>query len=421
MLDLKAILKDPSSIKECLKNRGYDINIVDTLIKAAKKRLDIIFKLEGLQNQKNDFSKKIGILKRENKDVSNILTQLDTIKKDVHKLNEEKIEIQKEVDEYLLEIPNIPLSNVPIGMSEADNKTIKENISRLGKPKNKIPHYEIAKKLGLLDIERAVKISGSRFVSYIGNGAKLVRALQTFMLDEHIKRGYKEFIPPLLVNAHTMKGTGQLPKFVDDLFLIKNQDLILIPTSEVPLVGSYSNEILDLTKPIALTAYTQCFRAEAGSGGRDNKGLIRLHQFNKVELVKITTKEQKMEEFRKTIDDAKNILDKLEISYIEVELCTADLGFSSEYTLDLELWIPSENRYRETSSISIFGDFQSRRSLIRYRDSKTKKTHYASTINGSGLAIDRVVAAILENYQNDDGTITVPNVLKKYMEMDLIK
>lgn len=421
MLDLKVILKQPHLVKVSLKNRGYDSNNIDKLIELAHKRSMLISKLENLQSLKNKLSKQIGIDKQKKQNVNNTLKKLESLKKDIHILNEECSNVQEEVHQNLLEIPNIPLDNVPIGSDEKDNKIVNENISKIGKPINKLPHYEIAKKLQILDIERAVKISGTRFSSYVGVGAKLVRALQTFMLDEHIKKGYTECIPPILVTSQTMEGTGQLPKFADDLFFIKDKNLILIPTSEVSLIGLYSNEIINLTNPLALTAYTQCFRAEAGSGGRDNRGLIRLHQFNKVEIVKITSIEQKVDEFWKTVADAKNILDKLEISYIEVELCTGDLGFSSEYTLDLELWMPSENKYRETSSISMFGDFQGRRSSIRYRDVETNKTHYACTINGSGLAIDRVVAAILENYQNDDGTITIPNVLQKYMGMDVIK
>ncbi|MCR8612872.1 MAG: serine--tRNA ligase [Mycoplasma sp.] len=421
MLNIKEILKNSKEYKVKLESRGFSIQKFDEVIELGKNRTKLISEMEEMQHRRNALSKEIGILKRKNESVENILAELEEIKIQTKNLEAKNNDLQTKLNSLLYIMPNIPLDSVPLGNDEEDNKVIAvyDKLGR-GLAPSKLPHYEIAEKLDLIDIQRAVKISGTRFVAYKGLGAKLVRALETFMLDTHIENGYTEFITPLLVTSETMTGTGQLPKFKDESFYIEKHDRWLIPTAEVPLTNFYSNEIIDLSKPLYLTAFSKCFRSEAGSGGKDTKGLIRTHQFNKVELVKIVNKNDYENEYKKTVSDAKNILELLELPFRELELCTGDLGFSSQYTIDLELWLPSEQKYRETSSISMFGTFQSRRASIRYRN-EDGKTEYAYTINGSGLAIDRVVASILENYQNDDGTITVPKVLQKYMNIDIIK
>ena len=419
MLDLKRIIANPNEIKAKLLLRGFTKSTIDDLVKLADARSKVMTKIQTLESERNKLSKLIGTTKAAKGDITPILKEVADVKKKIETIKEEEMTVNKQVNELLLSLPNIPSDNTPVGANEEDNVVLKEY--EFGTKKTNIkPHYEIAVDLDLVDFKRAVKMSGARFWAYKGLGAKLVRSLESLMLDTHTSKGYVEIVPPLLVNSATMQGTGQLPKFADDLFKLEGMDSWLIPTAEVPLTNFYSNEIVDLTSPIMLTAYTPCFRAEAGSGGKDMRGTIRGHQFNKVELVKLVTKEQATDEFKKTIEDARSILDLLELSHRTLHLVTGDIGFSSTETIDLEVWIPSENKYREISSVSYFGDFQGRRASIRYKD-EDGKNQVAHTINGSSLAIDRAVAAIFENYQNEDGTITVPKVLVKYMGCKVIK
>ncbi|CAM9119845.1 serine--tRNA ligase [Mycoplasma marinum] len=422
MLDLRKILEQPEQFKNKLQNRGFEAKKIDELVALGAMRSKLITELGDFQAQRNATSKKIGLAKRNNEDTTTIMKEVTSIKESIDKLEEKTREVNEKVNKIILAIPNIPADITPIGKDEEDNEIINEypNLGR-GHVTNVKPHYEIAEELDLVDFERAVKISGTRFVAYKGLGARLVRALKDFMLDTHTeKNGYTEFVPPVIVNTKSLIGTGQLPKFADDLFKIEKEDKWLIPTAEVPLTNIYSGEILDLNKPKLITAYTLCFRSEAGSTGRDTRGLIRMHQFNKVELVKFVKQEDEEVEFAKLQENAEGILKALELPYQTLSLCTGDIGFSSKRTIDLEVWMPSENKYREISSVSNFGDYQARRAMIRYKD-ENKKTQYASTLNGSGIAIDRCVAAILENYQNNDGSITVPNVLVKYMGTNIIK
>lgn len=415
MLDLKYILNNKNYIIKKLSTRNYDISNIEKIVKLIEKRNQLIFKLEKLLAKKNELSQEIGIQKRNKKNPEKLINEVNLLKEEIDKIELKADKSINKVNELVLQIPNIPYDDVPIGHSDLDNVVIKEHptLGR-GLVKNVEPHYDIATKLDIIDFSRAVKLAQTRFVLYKKEGAALIRGLENFMLDTHIKNGYEEIMPPHIVNSKMLYGTGQLPKFKEDLFKLEGNDLWLIPTAEVPVTNYHYDEILDLSKPKKYVAYTKCFRSEAGSGGRDTRGIIRQHEFHKVELVKVVKQEDGMIEWEKMVNDAKNILELLEIPYREVMLSTGDIGFSSAKTIDLELWIPSEEKYRETSSISICNDFQARRAKIRYRNDEGKTT-YAFTMNGSGLAIDRVMAAILENYQNKDGSISIPKVLIPYM------
>lgn len=415
MLDLKYILNNKNYIIKKLSTRNYDISNIEKIVKLIEKRNQLIFKLEKLLAKKNELSQEIGIQKRNKQNPEKLINEVNLLKEEIDKIELKADKSINKVNELVLQIPNIPYDDVPIGHSDLDNVVIKEHptLGR-GLVKNVEPHYDIATKLHIIDFSRAVKLAQTRFVLYKKEGAALIRALENFMLDTHIKNGYEEIMPPHIVNSKMLYGTGQLPKFKEDLFKLEGNDLWLIPTAEVPVTNYHYDEILDLSKPKKYVAYTKCFRSEAGSGGRDTRGIIRQHEFHKVELVKVVKQEDGMTEWEKMVNDAKNILELLEIPYREVMLSTGDIGFSSAKTIDLELWIPSEEKYRETSSISICNDFQARRAKIRYRNDEGKTT-YAFTMNGSGLAIDRVMAAILENYQNSDGSIDIPKVLIPYM------
>ena len=415
MLDLKYILNNKNYIIKKLSTRNYDISNVEKIVKLIEKRNQLIFKLEKLLAKKNELSQEIGIQKRNKKNPEKLINEVNLLKEEIDKIELKADKSINKVNELVLQIPNIPYDDVPIGHSDLDNVVIKEHATLgRGLVKNVEPHYDIAAKLDIIDFSRAVKLAQTRFVLYKKEGAALIRALENFMLDTHIKNGYEEIMPPHIVNSKMLYGTGQLPKFKEDLFKLEGNDLWLIPTAEVPVTNYHYDEILDLSKPKKYVAYTKCFRSEAGSGGRDTRGIIRQHEFHKVELVKVVKQEDGITEWEKMVNDAKNILELLEIPYREVMLSTGDIGFSSAKTIDLELWIPSEEKYRETSSISICNDFQARRAKIRYRNDEGKTT-YAFTMNGSGLAIDRVMAAILENYQNSDGSISIPKVLIPYV------
>ncbi|WHF53342.1 serine--tRNA ligase [Mesomycoplasma ovipneumoniae] len=411
-MDIRLILNNKSFIEKKLSDRGFDISIIADLYEKAQKRNFLRQEIDELLAQKNKASKQIGLFVRENKDSEDLKNQVSQIKYKLANLETEWQELDEWVSRKILEVPNLPDDSVPFGNSELDNQVI----YHWGQPKKidpKIkPHYEFGKSKNILDFKRAVKISGNRFVIYKNLAAKLVRALINFMIDTHVNSGYQEIVPNTLVLENSLYGTGQLPKFSEDLYSLKNSDLWLIPTAEVPLTNYYQDEIIDLEKPISLVGYSKCYRSEAGSGGKDTRGLIRLHEFHKVELVKITNETDGMKEFDNVVQDAAKILKLLNIPYRAVLLCSGDLGFSSKKTIDLEAWLPSEQTYREVSSISYCGDFQARRAKIRYRDEKNNI--YAHTINGSGLAIDRIVAILLEQNQNPDGSWTIPEVLKPY-------
>ncbi|BAI81408.1 seryl-tRNA synthetase [Deferribacter desulfuricans SSM1] len=416
MLDLRFVISNIDLVKDKTAKRGYTEIDLDNLLILDKKRRETIQKVEELKKERNEKSKEIGKLKREKKDSSHLEQRVKAIKEEIEILDNKLKEIEEQINYILLRIPNLIDDSVPIGEDESANVLYKEWGAKRDFSFNPKPHWDIAEKLDIVDFERGVKLAKSRFSLYKGTGAKLERALINFMLDVQSENGYQEIIPPFLVNEKTMTGTGQLPKFEEELFKCERDNLYLIPTAEVPVTNIYADEILsedDL--PLYMTAYTPCFRREAGSHGKDVRGLIRQHQFNKVELVKIVKPEDSDEELEKLLLDAEKILQLLEIPYRVMTLCSGDLGFSAAKTYDIEVWLPGLGTYKEISSCSNFKDFQSRRANIKFRRKDTKKTEYPHTLNGSGLAVGRTFLAILENYQQEDGSVVVPEVLRKYM------
>ncbi|MBG0730975.1 serine--tRNA ligase [Mycoplasma sp. 'Moose RK'] len=411
-MDIRLILNNKSFVEKKLADRGFDVSKINELYEKSQKRNLFRQEIDELLAQKNAISKKIGVYQREEKDSELLKAKVITIKNKINELEIQWNQLNEWIDKAILEVPNLPDDSVPFGKSEIDNQVI----AHWGVPKkfdSKCkPHYEFGVEKDILDFKRGIKISGNRFVIYKNLAAKLIRALTNFMIDTHTKAGYQEMSINTLVLANSLLGTGQLPKFADDLYKLSDSRLWLIPTAEVPLTNYFQNEIIDLKKPISLVGYSKCYRSEAGSGGKDTRGLIRLHEFHKVELVKITNQEDGKTEFDTVVRDAARILKLLEIPFRMVLLSTGDLGFSAQKTIDLEAWLPSEQTYREVSSISFCGDFQARRAKIRYRDGKHNR--YAHTINGSGLAIDRIVAVLLEQYQNPDGSWSVPKILEPY-------
>ncbi|QKT05182.1 serine--tRNA ligase [Mycoplasma sp. OR1901] len=421
MLDLKFIQKNKEIVRKGLENRGFDVEIFDKLISISEDRGSKMFMAQNKKAELGKLSKEFGTLKNNPDAIKELKAKIAEVKNEEEELSKVADELNVEINELLSKIPNLPLESVPVGADENDNVVleVQDKIGR-GLVDGVLPHYEIAKNLDIIDIERAVKLSGSRYVIYKNAGSRLTRALISFMLSLHASKGYDEFSTPVIVKDNILFGTGQLPKFKEDLYKLEGSNEYLIPTAEVTLTNIYNNEVIDLENPFKATAYTECFRSEAGSSGKDTKGILRQHQFKKVELVKVTNSESAYDEYLKMVEDAKDVLEKLEIPYRVLQLCTGDMGFSARTTIDLELWLPSEQKFREVSSVSYMGDFQARRAMIRFRNSEGK-TEYAHTMNGSGLAIDRVVAAILEIYQNADGTISVPKVLVPFMGTDLIK
>lgn len=421
MLDIKRIRTNTEEVNELLKRRG-DYS-VDEIVKLDAERREYLKKAEEGKAEQNKVSKQIPVMKKEGKDVSELLKEMKELSGEVKEFNSKVGELEEKISDLILSIPNTPNKDVTVGKDENDNK----ELIKVGTPREfdfeAKAHWDLGVDLGLLDFERAVKISGARFSMFTGMGAKLERALISFMLDTHtIENDYVEISPPFMVNRTSMTGTGQLPKFEEDAFNIKNNDYFLIPTAEVPVTNIHRGEILNEEDlPKYFTAYTPCFRAEAGSAGRDTRGLIRNHQFDKVELVKLAKPDNSYEELEDLTLEARKILDLLEIPYRVIELCTGDLGFSAAKTYDIEVWLPSYNRYVEISSCSNFEDYQARRANIRYRD-KDGNVNFVHTLNGSALAVGRTFAAVLENYQNDDGSVTVPKVLRNYLGgMDVIK
>lgn len=417
MLDVRRLRDNFEEIKEILAHRGEELGDLDKFEELDRKRRVLIRETEQLKNVRNEVSKKIAELKREKKNADELILEMRTVGDKIKAFDDELREVEEELHQILLQIPNIPHESVPIGKDENDNVEVRKwgDLPEFSfEPK---PHWEIADRLNILDFERAAKVTGSRFVFYKGLGARLERALINFMLDLHIdEHGYEEVLPPYLVNRMSLIGTGQLPKFEEDAFLVEEEDYFLIPTAEVPVTNLHRDEILDASElPIAYAAYSACFRSEAGAAGRDTRGLIRQHQFNKVELVRFVKPEDSYEELEKLTSHAEKVLQLLKLPYRVMSMCTGDLGFAAAKKYDLEVWLPSYNTYREISSCSNFEDFQARRAGIRFRRDKNSRPEFVHTLNGSGLAVGRTVAAILENYQQEDGSVIIPEALRPYM------
>ena len=408
--------KNIDLIRGMLKSRGMAIDI-DGFVELDRRRREILGEVEGLKAKRNQLLAKISQLKKEGRDIKGIIEEAREVSKVIEGLDKELNDVKEKIYDFLINLPNIPHPSVPIGKDERDNVVIKtwgEKPDFSFKPK---PHWELGEKLNILDFARGAKIAGSRFVVYKGLGAYLERALINFMLDLHTKEhGYKEVFPPYIVNKRCMFGTGQLPKFEEDLFKIEGKDYYLIPTAEVSVTNLHQNEILrEEDLPIYYVAYSACFRAEAGSYGKDVRGIIRQHQFNKIELVKFTTPETSYKELESLLLDAEEVLQRLGLHYRVVELCTGDLGFAASKTYDIEVWLPGQGIYKEISSCSNFEAFQARRANIRFKRKGTKGTELVHTLNGSGLAVGRTVVAILENYQKPNGSILIPPILQPYM------
>ena len=416
MLDIKRIRTDFDGVASKLATRGVTAESLENIKELDAKRREILVTVEELKAERNTVSAEIAQAKRNKENADDKIAAMQKLSADVKNLDAELLEIDEKLNAILAVLPNTPHDSVPVGVDEEENVEVR----RWGTPRefNFEPkaHWDLGEDLDILDWERGAKVTGARFLFYKNLGARLERALYNFMLDEHITEGYQEIITPYMVNRDSMYGTGQYPKFKEDTFELTDTNYVLIPTAEVPLTNYYRNEILEEKDlPIYFTAMSPSFRSEAGSAGRDTRGLIRLHQFHKVEMVKFATPEQSYDELEKMTANAENILQKLGLPYRVLSLCTGDMGFSAAKTYDLEVWIPAQNAYREISSCSNTEDFQARRAQIRYRDAAEGKVKLLHTLNGSGLAVGRTVAAILENYQNEDGSVTIPEVLRPYM------
>ncbi|MBR6700756.1 MAG: serine--tRNA ligase [Firmicutes bacterium] len=423
MLDIKRIRSEFEDVKKAVESRGHGDFNLPKAVELDEQRRALLAEVEQLKNKQNASSKEIPKLKKEGKDTTELMAEMKALSEKIKEGDEKVKAVEAELQETLLGIPNTPNPSVPVGGSDEDNVEVK----RWGTPREFDfefkAHWDVGTDLDIFDFERAAKISGARFTVYKGLGSRLERSVMNFMLDLHTEEhGYTEILPPFMVNRAAMTGTGQLPKFEDDMFHVPAKDFFLIPTAEVPLTNLRMNEIIDGAElPLYYTAYTPCFRKEAGSAGRDTRGLIRQHQFNKVELVKLVKPETSYAELETLLESAERVLQILEIPYRVVKLCTGDLGFSSAMTYDIEVWMPSYGRYVEISSCSNFEDYQSRRAGLRYRPEPKAKAELVHTLNGSGLAIGRTVAAILENYQQADGSVVIPEALRKYMGTDRIE
>lgn len=426
MLDLKQIRENPQAVQELLnrRNAAYDLT---PIVELDQQQKEIEVKRTQLQARSNEIGKLVGQkiksgINPNSIEIQSLKEEGNTIKSQLADLEPQEKEIKAKIETLLLQLPNIPSDTTPIGKNETDNVEARRwGNEYLPTNPNILPHWEIGEKLGIIDFERAVKVAQSRFVNLIGLGAALERALINFMLDQQIVAGYTEILPPILVNSNSLQGTSQLPKFAEESFKCGEDDLWLIPTAEVPVTNLYRDEILEIEQlPIKHCAYTPCFRREAGSYGRDTKGLIRLHQFNKVELVKIVHPDTSEAEHQSLVQNAEAILQAFKLPYRVIELCTGDIGFGAAKCYDLEVWLPSSDTYREISSCSNFRDFQARRASIRFKEKGKKGTQFVHTLNGSGLAIGRTMAAILENYQQSNGTVKVPDVLQPYLKRDII-
>ncbi len=422
MLDIKRIRQNPQEIKDALRRRNanYDAAI-DELLAIDEQRREITAKADTMKAQQNAASKKIPVMKKNGEDVTPIMEEMKALSEQVKDCNATLSELEEKQRYLLLTIPNTPNPDIPDGKDDSDNLEIR----RWGEPRNfdfeAKAHWDIGADLGILDPETAAKVTGTRFHFYRGLGARLERAIISYFLDTHSANGYTEILPPYMVNRASMTGTGQLPKFEEDAFKVENTDYFLIPTAEVPVTNIHRDEIMDGAQlPVKYCAYSACFRGEAGSAGRDTRGLIRQHQFNKVELVKFADPEHSYDELESLTADAERVLQGLGLPYRVVCLSSGDIGFSSAKTYDIEVWLPSYNRYCEISSCSNFEDYQARRASIRFKNGAGDKAKLVHTLNGSGVAVGRTVAAILENYQNADGTVTIPEALRPYMGTDKI-
>lgn len=421
MLDIKILRQNPEIIKDALKKRNNDLDI-DPAVKLDKKRREILVDVERKKASQNEISKKIPQMKKNGENTDEIFKEMKELSNNIKELDEQVRRIDEDLRDFMLRIPNIPNESCPIGADDSEN----EEQRRFGEPTKfdfePKAHWDIGTDLDILDFERGTKVAGTRFTVYKGLGARLERSVIQYFLNTHTENGYTEIFPPFMVNRASMTGTGQLPKFEEDAFKVANNGFFMIPTAEVPVTNLYRDEIINGAElPIKYCAYSACFRAEAGSAGRDTRGLIRQHQFNKVELVKFVKPETSYDELEALTNDAEKLLQGLKIPYRVVALSTGDLGFSSAKTYDIEVWMPSYGRYVEISSCSNFEDYQARRANIRFKDSPKDKAQFVHTLNGSGLAVGRTVAAILENYQNADGTVTVPEALVQYMGTNIIK
>ena len=422
MLDIKFIKANTEKVKKAMKDRQKDMDgVIEEILDLDRKRHEIITESEAMKCEQNLVNKKIPAMKKAGEDTTELFAKMKDISVRIGQKNKELSEVESKQRELLLSVPNVPNDAVPYGKDDSENPEIR----RWGEPRKfdfeAKPHWEIGKNLNILDPERAAKVTGTRFHFYKGLGARLERAVVNFFLNAHTSNGYTEVFPPFMANTASLYGTGQLPKF-DNGFKVEGTDYYLIPTAEVPVTNFHRDEILSgADLPIKYCAYSACFRSEAGSAGRDTRGLIRQHQFNKVELVKFVKPENSYDELEKLTNDAEKLLQLLKIPYRVVILCTGDITFCSAKTYDIEVWMPSYGRYLEISSCSNFEDYQARRSQIRYKDNPKDKAKLVHTLNGSGLAVGRTVAAILENYQNEDGSVTVPEVLREYMGTDTIK
>ena len=422
MLDIKLLRNDPKKVQDAVKSRGGELDLTE-FSKIDKERREILQEVEALKNKQNVVSKQIPQLKKEGKDVSSIFAEMNEIKEKVKELDAKVAELDEKLRTIVLTIPNIPNEKVAYGLSDAENVEMR----KWGEPRKfdfePKAHWDIGEDLGILDADTAAKVTGSRFTFYKGLGARLERAVYNFYLDYHTTNsGYTEIFPPYMVHRNSMVGTGQLPKFEEDAYKVAGTEYFLIPTAEVPVTNMFRGDTLkgeDL--PIKYCAYSACFRAEAGSAGRDTRGLIRQHQFNKVELVKFANPDNSYDELESLTNDAEKVIQALGIPYRVVRLCSGDLGFSSAMTYDIEVWMPSYGRYVEISSCSNFEDFQARRANIKFKRTPDSKPEFVHTLNGSGVAVGRTVACILENYQNADGSVTIPEVLRPFMGTDIIK
>ncbi len=423
MLDIKIIRENPEKVKEALKTRNADYDsFIDEILEIDEKRRKISTETDALKAEQNKVSKQIPVMKKNGENTDAVMAEMKEISEKIKDANAVISELEAKQKDTLLSIPNIPSETTPVGKDDSENVEIR----KWGEPSKfdfePLAHWDIGKNLGILDPETAAKVTGARFHFYKGLGARLERSIISYFLNTHTENGYTEILPPYMVNRASMTGTGQLPKFEEDAFRVANNDYFLIPTAEVPVTNMHRDEILSGDQlPLSYCAYSACFRAEAGSAGRDQRGLIRQHQFNKVELVKFTKPEESFEELEKLTNDAERVLQGLGLPYRVVALSTGDIGFSSAKTYDIEVWMPSYNRYVEISSCSNFLDYQARRAAVRYKNTPKDKAQLVHTLNGSGVAEGRTVAAILDNFQIADGTVTIPEALVPYMGTDVIK
>jgi len=417
VLDTKLLRNDFERVKQSLISRGKPLTDLEQFTDLDSRRRELLQESESLKNRRNTVSQEVARKKKAGEDAEALIVEMRDVSDRIKALDDEIRVVEEQLDAIVMSIPNVPHESVPVGANETENVEIRRLLEPRSFDFEPKPHWEIAAELGIVDTEAASKVTGSRFVFYKGLGARLERALINFMLDLHTgEHGYEELTPPMIVNSDSLRGTGQLPKFAEDVFKLEGMDYFLVPTAEVPVTNFHREEILSADDlPKYYTAYSACFRSEAGSAGRDTRGLIRLHQFHKVELIKITTPETSYEELETMTANAEKVLEKLGLPYRVLALCTGDIGFSAAKTYDLEVWLPSAAMYREISSCSNTEDFQARRAQIRFRRDAKSKPEFVHTLNGSGLAVDRTIAAILENYQQADGSVLVPEALVPYM------